>query len=167
MRMHAALTRGLVLPLVLLGLLSTAPLVHAGDHSGTICKNQLASDVTFIQYRPNATYSLKSTATSVVCPLTRSTTNSSGGVINVDILNVGSQTTTCTGWSVNNNGALLGWNTQSWTGSGSHTLMLDLGGFGKSTPLSNYSVVCTIPGNSNGFVLGLYLGEAADPPAGF
>jgi len=161
MRLTSALTRGLVLPLVLLSFLAAAPLAQAAntDHSGTICQNYHAADVSFIDYYSYGTRSLKNAATAVVCPLTRNTSNSSGAHIEVDITHFNStQTTSCSAFSFND-GSLLASASQSWTGSGWHLFYLDLSGAGKSASTSNYSVICTIPGNGNGLVIDVDLVE--------
>ena len=162
MRMHAAFTRGLVLPLVLLSLLATAPLAHAAvwaNHSGTICKNYNAGDVSYIDYLTYGTRSFKGSATQVICPLTRNTSNSNGAFVDVDILHLGTQTTSCTAFSLSPTGSLMGSTGQSWTGSGWHVFAIDLTGIGKSDSRSNYSVLCTIPGNGLGLVIDLELVE--------
>ena len=158
MRMTSAISRGLVLPLVLLGLLAAAPLARAAvitNHSGTICKNLNAADVSYIDSLvSNATRSLKNATTWLVCPLTRNTINSHGAMIYVDITHGGAnaQTTSCSVTSRSYFGQFLAIASQSWTGTGAHEFALDLTGAGKSDVGSNYSVVCSIPGNGNGLV---------------
>jgi hypothetical protein len=50
--------------------------------------------------------------------------------------------------------------TQTWTGNGDHGFyVMSLDGIGKSNSTSNYSVVCTIPGNGQGFITEIILFE--------
>src|SRR2546426_7679607 len=78
--------------------LAIAPLASAAaltDHSGTICKALSASDLAVVDYSFSSIRSFKSTGTYVLCPLTRSTTNSLGALVYVDIRHYGTQTTYC------------------------------------------------------------------------
>ena len=155
MRLKSALTRGgLVLPLVLLGLLAAAPMVSAAewtDHSGTVCKNYNAGEVSYVDYFTNGTRIVtKTTPTAVICPLSRNTTGTNGAYIYVHITHSGTQTTACTAYSYSLNGTPLAAGSGSATGSGRLLLGLNLYGAGKSAALSNYSVYCTIPGSGNG-----------------
>lgn len=153
--------------IVIVGLIGTAmvaafnaPAAYAAvsNHSGTICKNYNASEATKIDYITGGTRSVKTSATEVICPLVRSTTNSDGATAYVDIIHSGSRTTTCSLWSHDYNGAYLGAISDTWTGSGFHEFALYLGS-GKSAYWSDYSVACTIPGNVNGAVTGIDLVE--------
>ena len=160
-RLTSMITRGLVLPFVLFGLVATAPLAHAGvvtDHSGTFCKNSSPSDVSYIEYQPFGTRNTKGTSTQITCPLSRSTINSNGATVYVDIYHTGVQTTSCLFASYNVSGTAYGSAGDTWTGSGPHEFSLSLPS-GYSDPWSNYVVVCTIPGNSNGAVLSMDLVE--------
>ena len=146
MRMHAALTRGLVLPLVLLGLLATAPLAHAiiGAHAGAICKAYNHSDVPFIDSYTDGIRSSKGSPTNVTCPLTRNTSSSLGAIIYVAIKHVGTQTTQCSAYSYGFDGSLLASDFKTLTGSGYGTLTFNLS---TSNAYSSYSVLCSIPGD--------------------
>jgi hypothetical protein len=161
MRMKSVLTSVLGLSLILLGALAAAPTAHAviADHSGTICKNYNASEATLIDYLTNGARSFKASATSVICPLARNTSNGNGAWVYVDITHTGTQTTSCTAYSYNLNGAFLASASQTWTGSGFHEFALNLTGAGKSNSWSNYSVLCTIPGSSAGLVYDIDLSE--------
>lgn len=155
--MKSVSTRGLGLAIVALGFLAAAPMASAQitNHSGTICKNFNAGEATLIDYFANGTRSLGASPTSIICPLTRDArvpANVNGGRINLYVTHTGTQTTTCTGYSYRDPGDFLASNTQTSTGSGTRLLQLDLTGSGKSSPGSDYSVVCTIPGNGNGVV---------------
>lgn len=155
MPMTSSITRGLVLPFVLLGLLAAASLASAAewtDHSGTICKNYNASEVTFIDYFPNGTRNLRTGPTSVICPLTRNTTGTFGAYFYIGVTHFGSQTTTCSAYSYHLNGAYACSGSGSYTGGGNGLIGISLYGSGCSDALSNYSIFCTIPGNGNGIV---------------
>ncbi len=157
-----SLFRTLSLSLALLGTLAAAPMVHAAaitDESGTICKNYNASQATLVDYFPNATRNLASYSLPVICPVARNTSDSTGAYVYIDINHYGTQTTSCTAYSVNYNGAYLASASASWTGTGFHEFALNLYGTGKSNAWSNYSVLCTIPGNGNGLVYDIDLYE--------
>jgi hypothetical protein len=155
-RMQATLTRGLVLPLILFGLLAAAPLAVAAewtDHSGAICKNFRADDVTYIDYFYYGTRSLKNAATMIICPLTRNTVSTYGAHFRVSVNHLGTQTTSCTVASYSEQGQFPSkFNSGSWTGSGRNVIEINLYGAGNSDTYSNYSVFCTIPGNGNGIL---------------
>lgn len=159
--MQPAIARSLVLILGLLGFLSAVPMVSAQihNHSGTICKNYDAADATFIDYLTNGTRSRKPETTRVICPLTRDTNNSNGAFVYVDLTHNGTQTTTCTAYSFDLKGTLLASRSQTWTGSGFNEFPLDLTGANKSAFWSDYSVLCSIPGNVGGVILGVDLSE--------
>jgi hypothetical protein len=160
--MQSAITRSLVLTLGLLGFLAAAPIVSAQihNHSGTICKNYDSGDVTFIDYLTNGVRSRKTETTRIICPLVRGTNNRNGAWVYVDVSHGGTQTTTCQAYSFNVSGTLLASPpSQTWTGSGFHEFAFDLTGDGKSVPWSDYSVLCSIPGNVGGVILGVDLSE--------
>jgi len=161
MRLTLALARRLVLPLVLLASLAAAPMASAvvTNHSGTICKNYNAGEANQIDYITNGTRSYMSSTTYVICPLTRNTSNSNGAYVYVDVTHYGTQTTNCTALSHSDRGAFLASISQTWTGSGFHEFTINLTGAGKSNAWSDYSVLCTIPGNSQGVVHGVDLSE--------
>lgn len=162
MRMKSAITLGLALSAITLGSLGASPKAYAAvltNHSGTICKNYNASEATEIDYLPSGTRSYKTSTTYVICPLTRSTTNSDGAYVFVDINHSGTQTTTCTAYSYNRAGALLASSSYSQTGSGHQQIPLPLSGLGKSEAYSDYSVLCSIPGSSAGLIMGVDLAE--------
>jgi hypothetical protein len=152
-RVRAALVRGLVLPLILFGVLAAAPWAGAGewtDHSGTICKNYNAGEVGYIDYFVNGTRSLSSTGTSLICPLTRNTTGTYGAYFYVNVTHSGTQTTYCSAYSHRYDGAYIASNSGNWTGSGSGLIGISLYGANYSDTLSNYSVLCYVPGSGAG-----------------
>lgn len=161
MRILSERFRAFVLPLTLLGFLATASLGAAAinNHSGTGCKNYDAGDEKYIDYFTYGTRSLKDAATRVICPLVRSTSASNGATIYVDLVHFGEQTTTCSAYSYNWTGALLASTSLTWTGTGLHEYALNLTGAGKSATWSDYSVLCTIPGNRNSVIYGVDLSE--------
>jgi hypothetical protein len=144
---------------VTLAVASVASAYAISDHSGTICKNMEPGDVSFIDYLTTGTRSFKSSATWVICPLTRNTSDANGADVYVTITHSGTQTTSCHAYSYSFRGNLEASNYSSWTGSGSQTLSLNLEGAGKSDAWSNYVVACLIPGNGSGVVISLDLDE--------
>ncbi|MGH8653914.1 MAG: hypothetical protein ACREYE_17860 [Gammaproteobacteria bacterium] len=160
--MKSAITLGVALTAGLLGALGAAPQALAGRYtntSGTICKNYNAGEATLIDYFTNGTRSLKSGETAVICPLSRNTKRTLGAIVYVDIQHSSSATTDCNAYSYNFNGDLLGSADGSFTGTGFQEIVIDLSGAGKSAAFSDYSVLCYIPGDSVGRVLGVDLEE--------
>jgi len=145
MHLTSARLRSFVLATLLLGLVIAAPMASAAewtDHSGTICKNYNAGEVTYIDYLVNGTRSLSPSSTYVICPLTRNTTGTNGAYFYVYV--TGNQPTSCTAYSYDSNGGFLAGNSINGTG----LLGISLYGSGNSTPYSNYSVLCYLPGNA-------------------
>lgn len=128
------------------------------NHSGTICKNYNAGDATEIDYLPSGARSLATYATPVICPLVRSTTRTAGATAYVDVQHNVNISTNCTVYSYDKKGVYLGSTGANWTGTGFHEFALTLGA-GKSTSTSDYAVLCTIPGNGAGTVMGVDLKE--------
>lgn len=164
--MQSAITRGLMLALIMLGLLAAAPMMYAGvitNHSGAICNNYSAEDATFIGHYANGSGSAKTSGpTSVTCPLTRNTSNSKGAVVYVDVSHhYGTQTTVCGAFSLDLSGQFIAGVSETWTGSGFHEFVINLTGDNKSNLWSDYSVVCSIPGKGSGVIIhGIDLNEA-------
>ncbi|CAK0772444.1 conserved hypothetical protein [Gammaproteobacteria bacterium] len=162
MRQKLINTRSFVLPTILLGVLAVVPAVSVGvatNHSGTICKNYNASDSNLMDYYSYGTGSLKTSTTSVICPLTRNTSSGNGAYVYVNIKHTASNTTKCTAFSYSSTGNLLASASKTWSGSGTYEFALNLVGVGKSNSWSDYSVVCTIPGNMTGLIEGVDLSE--------
>ncbi|TAL43066.1 MAG: hypothetical protein EPN89_16465 [Methylovulum sp.] len=152
----------IVLPAILIGELALVSPVSAGvisNHSGTICTNYNAKDVTKIDRYSYGTRSLKTSATTVVCPLTRNTSSSYGAYVYVDIYHASYATTKCTAFSYDEDGYLLTSTSAGWTGGGLHEFSLNLTGLGSSSSFSDYSVVCSIPGGGAGIIQGVDLSE--------
>jgi len=143
-RLTAARIHGLVLATFLLGLVIATPMASAGewtDHSGTICKNYNAGEANYIDYLTYGTRSVSSSYTYVICPLTRNTAGIYGAYVYVY---VAGSPTSCTAYSYDYYGGGLVSNSVSGTG----LLGIPLYGYGNSTPYSNYSVLCYLPGNA-------------------
>lgn len=145
MRLISTCFRTFVLATFLLGMAIAAPTASAAEwtnHSGTVCKNYNASEVSYIDYFSNGTRNLSTSATTtVICPLSRNTTGTYGAYFYVHVS--GSQSTTCTAYSHTYDGMLLA----STSNSGIGEIPLDLYGFGNSNTYSNYSVLCDLPAN--------------------
>jgi hypothetical protein len=168
--MKSAITLGLALTVLVLGSLGAAPEASAGSrrsHSGDICKHYNPEDAAAIGHYPWGITSYKESQTSVICPLPRTTDNANGAYIDVIIEHTGpvyvEKTTTCTAVSLDYKGVALASETQSWTGTGLSSLSYDLSGTGKSDEWSTYSVLCSIPGYTNGRIHGLSLIEPPLP----
>jgi hypothetical protein len=162
MRLKAAITHGLVLPLILLASWAASPVAAAvwTNHSGTICKNYNYWEATLVDYFTDGTRSLvDSDSTPVICPLTRNTANSTGATVYVAVTHYGERTTTCTAYSYSRDGTLRASASQTWTGPDFHEFVLNLVGSGKSSAQSDYSVYCSIPGRGNGLVRSVDLSE--------
>ena len=162
MSITSAITRKLAWSLALLGFLAVAPMAQAAaitDESGTICKNYNAGQATLVDYFPNATRNLATYSLPVICPVARNTSDTNGAYVYIDINHYGTQTTYCTAYSVNYNGTYLASGSANWTGAGFHEFAISLYGAGKSNAWSNYSVLCTIPGNGSGLLYDVDLYE--------
>ncbi|WP_295435581.1 hypothetical protein [uncultured Thiodictyon sp.] len=142
-------------------LLSTgAVAVPYTNTSGAICKNLDAPDASYIDYLPAGVRSLKSAATSIICPLSRDTMSSKGAVGYVDVYHSVSATTACTLYSYSKDASSrLGLYSQTWTGAGFHEFKLLLNANGKSGPHSSYVMVCIIPQSQRGKIMGVDLWE--------
>jgi hypothetical protein len=170
--MQSAITRGLALLLALLGSLGGVPQAYAAvsegrytNYPGAVCRNNNPEDAGAISYRWGAISSAKESSTYILCPLTRQVyyDYNEGGYVQVFIGHTGpiyvEQTTTCTVSSVDYDGQVLASDTQSWTGTGSYTLAFVLIGAGKSSHTSTYSVLCLIPGSTQGAIYGIQLDQ--------
>jgi len=146
----------------LIAALAQAPVAVATpftNTSGTICKNYNAADASYIDYLTTGTRSYRAYSTAVICPLSRDTINSNGAYAYVDVTHSTNATTSCTLYSYSYLGTYLGSVSQSWTGSGAHEIALGLTGAGKSNTYSDYAVLCYLPGNSVGTIMGVDLSE--------
>lgn len=160
--MKSTTTLGIALAVGTLGSLGAAPQALADpftNHSGTICKNYNAGEADFIDYLAKGTRSRKNGATSVICPLTRDTIAGNGGGVYVDISHSSNATTTCTAFSHDTRGNQLAAASGTFTGTGFKEIFIPLIGAGKSQSFSDYSVLCVIPGNYHGLILGVDLIE--------
>jgi len=158
--MKSANTLGITSVVFVLSTLGV-PAVHAStvtNNSGTICKNYNAADATKVGFWANGTKSVATTPTKVICPLRRSTTNEDGAMVYVDVKHSVNATTSCTLYSYEWTGALLGSVSSSETFSGFREFVLWLGS-GKSNGWSDYSLVCTIPPSGRGVLMGVDLVE--------
>jgi hypothetical protein len=170
--MKSALTRGLALLLAMLGSLGGVPQAYAAafqgrytNYPGAVCRNNNPEDAGTISYRWGAISSSKESSTYILCPLTRPVyyDYNEGGYIQVFIGHTGplyvEQTTMCTVSSVDYDGQVLASDTQSWTGTGSSKLDFVLYGTGKSSHTSTYSVLCLIPGYTQGAIYSIQLDQ--------
>src|SRR6266487_5876651 len=107
--MKSAITRSLVLAIVMLGFLAGAPMAYAQitNHSGLFCTYSNTSEVTFVEHFMNGTRNTKTSAIKVICPLTRNTSNGNGANVYVDVTHTGTQTINCQADSYDFQGRLL------------------------------------------------------------
>jgi hypothetical protein len=162
MRMKSVLTRALVLSIAMLGALAAAPMAYAQitNHSGVFCTYSNTSEEIFIEHLTNGIRNSKTSATSVICPLTRNASNSNGAYVYVDVTHTGTQTISCYANSYNYDGTLIARvPSGNKTFSGFQEIVLNLSGAGKSNAWSDYSVSCFIAGNSNATIHGVDLSE--------
>jgi hypothetical protein len=155
MRIRSARIRGFVLATLLLGIVTAAPMASAGewtDESGTICKNYNAGEVSYIDYFPSGTRIVtKTSPTYVICPVARNTTGTNGAYFYVNVTGT-TQTTYCTAYSYNLYGQYKASSSSSGTGLIGINLYNATSGV-NSDALSNYSVLCYLPGSGSGAVL--------------
>jgi hypothetical protein len=113
-----------------------------------------ASEATLIDYVPSGVRTLSSNATAVVASVDHSI-STNGMSIYVDGFHWSSQTTTCTAYTFDRNGALLTGNTSN-TGnvSGSWTLFFAIQTSGNVAD-RYVTVLCTIPASGSGLVRGI------------
>jgi len=121
------------------------------NHSGTICKNYNASQVTDIDYLASGTRNINASPRSIICPLVRAPTSTNSAAVYVDGYHSGSQTTTCTLYSYNYNGTYLGSVSFTQTGSGAFDRYLSLPA-PQAPTYATLSVLCTIPGGGAGII---------------
>ena len=156
--------------LALLATWTSAPLASADvwtNASGSTCKALSPTDAPFIYALMNGTYTVKTTPTTVMCPLTRSTINTKGAYIYVDVYHKDTAfTTTCTAYSTAPSGDpfgdrfptnILAYASGSYRGLGTGSIFLNLAGLGRSGFTSDYVVMCTL---SSGVTLtGVHIDE--------
>lgn len=148
--MRSALKLSLIVGITSLGLSINAHAVNA-NHSGTICKNYNASQVTDIDYLTSGTRNLNASPRAVICPLVRAPNSTSNVAVYVDGFHSGTQTTTCTLYSYDYNGTYKGSNSFTQTSSGSWDRYLSLPA-GQGPYWGTASVLCTIPGSAHGII---------------
>jgi hypothetical protein len=176
--MKSTITLGLALMVLALGSLAGVPAAQAKtfvgkyiNFGGDVCRANNFEDSGKLLYRAGAVSSTKEESTYILCPLARpiyfgdangANAYEMGGEVRIDIRHLGDvfveKTTECTVFSSDSaTGELLAFETQSWTGTGSQRLFLNLNGTRKSSFTSTYSVLCLIPGYGQGFLNGIQL----------
>jgi len=132
------------------GLCSNAYAVNA-NHSGTVCKNYNASQVTDIDYLPNGTRNLNASARYVICPITRSPTSTNQVSVYIDGFASSGNTVSCTLYSYDYNGTFLGSQSFPTPRTGTFDQHLAVAG----SYWGNASVLCLLPGNAGGIIYGV------------
>jgi hypothetical protein len=159
MEMKSAITRSLVLAIVMLGFWAAVPKAYAQNtnHSGVFCTYSNTSEVAFVEHLMNGIRNVKTSAIKVICPLTRSTNKTTGATVYVDVTHTGTQTISCQADSYDVQGRFLARaSSGNLTFSGFREIPLTLS---QSDAWGDYSVGCTIAGNSNAFIHGVDLSE--------
>jgi len=152
--MKSAIRVGFALAMFAFGSLGFVTGAHAtnANHSGTICKNYNASQVTDIDYLVSGTRNLNASARSIICPIVRAPTSTNNAAVYIDFYHSGTQTTSCTLYSYNYNGTYMGSASFTQTGSGYFDKYLSLPA-GQAPYWANLAVLCTIPGGATGLLV--------------
>lgn len=153
-------TRVFAMVAAALALASAASAATVTNQPGSVCKNLVQADATFMRYETNGIRSTKTQPTYILCPTARTLPSLGGGAeIYVDVNHSGYRTTTCTAYSYAAGGRLLGSRTASWFGISYGYVYLNLRGTGLSDITSDYSVVCTIDGSGQALISGVHVKE--------
>lgn len=151
---------GMTLGVSLAAALGNAPAVYAAvnNHPGSICQPDIPSQHVNINYESSGVSNNGSTPMSVICPIVRTSTTSTGATVYVDVNHAVNAKTSCSVSSFDYNGNFLGSDVEGFDGAGFKELVMSLGQ-GKSSFWSRYVVECTIPANKVGSILGIILSE--------
>ncbi len=125
---------------------SSAFAVDNLNHSGTICKNYNAGEVTDIDYLANGTRNINANPRNIICPLVQEPTspNDTASVF-VGATHFGNQSTNCTVFSYDFDGTFLAANNINLAGAGFQGGWVNFAA-GQAAFWSNLSVLCTIAG---------------------
>ncbi|MBL8253984.1 MAG: hypothetical protein JNJ76_10310 [Candidatus Competibacter sp.] len=151
---------GMTLGISLAAALGNAPTAYAAvnNHPGSICQPDIPSDSVNVNYDNSKITNNGSSPVSVICPIIRTSTTSTGATVYVDVEHYFNTTTSCSVSSFDFNGTFLGSAVGSFNGVGFKEIAMSLGS-GKSSFWSRYTVKCTIPGNKIGSILGIILSD--------
>lgn len=142
-------------------LASSGAAAHADNvnTSGTVCRNYNASDVMNIEYIDMGVLNLASVPAVVICPVVRSPISSASSIgwLYVDGYNGANTSTTCSVNVYNFNGDFEASQTFTASGGASGKTWDQLVQFssGQLTTYAYVNVLCTIPGNFQGVILGV------------
>ncbi len=158
--MKSANMIGMALSVGLIATLGVTPTAYAGvnNHPGSICQPDIPSDSANVNYDISRVTNNGSSPVSVICPIVRTSTTSTGATVYVDVEHYFNTTTSCSVSSFDYNGNFLGSAVGSFDGAGFKEIAMSLGS-GKSSFWSRYTVKCTIPGNKVGSILGIILSD--------
>lgn len=135
--------------------LAGAPVAQAHENdSGTACHAYNAGEVTDIDYLARGVRNMASSPRYVICPVDFVPTADGSITVYVDGQHTIAATTSCTLFSHNYDGTMLGSTSdsrQDVNGSWEMTLSLPAG---QASVWSYLSVLCYIPGNGTGLILG-------------
>jgi hypothetical protein len=129
-------------------------------HSGTICKNYNAHEVTQIGYLPDGVWSKAPYATGVVCPLVTQNYGEAihGAIVYVYVWHYDAQRTTeCQVATIGPADTVAFSPTQTAQGQGVHELWFPLAGADTGFSSRAYNVYCSIPKFAYGKILGIDL----------
>jgi hypothetical protein len=150
--MKISLALGLALTLGTFVLVGGAPnTAHAVDanHSGTLCKNYHASQVTDIDYLSNGVRNLSSSSRYVVCPLVISpAASAASATVYVDGIAASGQTISCTLYSYDEDKNLIGSKSFPTPITGTFDVLLSVPSYYWATS----SVLCRLPPSSAGII---------------
>jgi len=153
--MHASRIFTLVAVVGMVGFPGVSSQAEAVDlnHSGTICRNYNASEVTDIDYVASGARNVNANQRFVICPLIRSPNSANNATVYIDGVHSGTQTTNCTLYSHDANGTLLGSLTTTVTQAGFWERLLTLPS-GQAPFYANLSLLCYLPGVGTSLILG-------------
>jgi len=140
------------------GIVSLSQPAQAVSHHGGICTAYAGGDEKSFHHTQWAIVNAAPEGHYVTCPLSRTTEESYGAIISVNIEHSLKQTTKCSAYSYPGaGGPPLASISEEWTGAGTHEFNLKINGYGKSNPTSTYSVWCFL--GSGAKIYGLNLKE--------
>jgi len=149
--MKISLAFGLAFTLGTIALLGGVPnTAHAvnANTSGTICRNYNAAEVTDIDYLTVGTRNLNASPRYVICPLVSAAIGNAATGVYVDGFAASGRTISCTLFSYDYHGNLLGSNSFPSAMSGQFDVYLSVPG----TYYGGLSVLCLLPPSTQGII---------------
>ena len=122
-----------------------------GNHSGTICKNYNAAEVTDIDYLTNGTRNLNMSPRFVICPLVTAPTPNAK-IVYVGGFAASGQTILCTLYSYDQVGNFLGGNSFPSAMTGNFYVYLSIPAVSSGASWGTSSVLCVLPPSASGVI---------------